>query len=496
MKLNAITSDYALSALLQVASRATDGGGLFVIRGKRNDNHYWRFSYTFKGIRKTLSLGVFPRTTLKQARNLAEEFRAMVAAGTNPSDWRKTLRQKSSDLRKAENLLKGSAPAKYSFKAIALEWFEVRRSEWSIQYSSMVMGRMKNHLFPSLGTRHIAAIGPSSISRLCREIQKKGSVETGIRVFKLCKRICAYAISEEYLERNWCSEVDEAFESPTVRHFPAITEPSKLSILLRHILEYSGTEVVKAALTLKPMLLVRGIELRKAEWCEFDLNLGEWRVPAVRMKGRLKRKISGLHHIVPLPTQAIVVLQRLYKMNMEKRSKYVFPALRKPQTCMSGNTLNKALRAMGYSTEFQVTAHGFRATARTMIVERLGLNKDYAELQLAHSVRDQNGAAYNRVQHLPERKQMLQAWADYLDDLRDGRFQSKRDLDAFKPITETGDEGYGQAVAERIEASELTVAEQIYLLSKQGAQCARSTLPGRLPHAEASRFEQNGSYQL
>lgn len=499
MKHNAITSDYAISALLQASGRTTDGSGLFVIKGKREENPYWRFSYTFDGVRKTLSLGVFPRTTLQEARNLAEEFRSMVDDGINPSDWRKSMRQKSSDRRKAEKLLKGGPPAKHSFESIALEWHESKRPKWSIGYSNTVLRRMKNHLFPSLARRHIATIGPGSVSKLCIAIQTKGSSETGIRVFKICQRIFAHGISKEHLKHNPCNDIQEVFESPVGHHLPAITEPSKLSTLLRKIQDYSGTETVKAALALKSMLMVRGGELRKAEWREFDLNLGEWRVPAVRMKGRLARKIKGEHHTVSLPTQATVILRKLYQMNKQTRSKFVFPAIRDPKNCMSGNTLNKALRGMGYSTQLDVTAHGFRATARTMIVERLKFSKDYAELQLAHTVSDPNHGAYNRVQHLPERKEMLQAWADYLDDLREGRFQPERDLDPFKPITETESESEhddrDSAVNRQPEVGGSTSAEQIRIPCKKASNFKLSPVPPMAASIPASHRQQNSSYK-
>ena len=495
MLINAITNDEAMPALMRKARRVTDGSGLYLIRGKTPTRHYWRLDYSIHAVRKTLGLGVFPETDLQQARSLAKQFRAVVDSGMDPSAWRRALGQTSTARRQAEARFKGEVLANDSLKAVALRWFARKSSEWSSGYASKVRGRLNNHLFPILGKRQVTSIGPASIAKLCLDIQETGSVETGVRVFKLCKHIFALAVVEELVKHNPCNDILEILKMPVGKNFAAIIEPEKLSVLLMKIHCYHGTLVVKAGLKLKAMLMVRGIELRMAEWREFDLNRSEWRIPAIRMKGRLHRKINGAHHTVALPTQAVDILRPLFLASGSNRSKFVFPGARNPDKCMSGNTLNKALRIMGYSTESEMTAHGFRATARTMIVERLGWSKELAELQLAHTVPDMNGTAYNRAQHLIERRRMLQAWADYLDELRAGRFQSARDEDAFTPVTETEDAGGASAGDYYNDTRESPLADQIRVPEKDRTILSQWTHPTNAPSGPAAQHQSNRSCQ-
>ncbi|MCB8748937.1 tyrosine-type recombinase/integrase [Rhodoferax sp. U2-2l] len=433
-KLNTIPNNNAIPELMANANRLSDGGSLYLIKGKTPDRFFWRFDYSFGASRKTLSAGVFPDTTLDEARAAATEFRNLLAQGSDPSALRKEMGRQWSAQRKDTAALKRLGIVAGSFAAAAHTWFELRKGDWVCDYANKVLGRIKKYLLPKFGARQITELGPSDITALCRSIQASGRVETGIRVFKICKRIMDLAIAEEQISVNPCNSVLEALQTPVTRHYPAIIDPMQLANLLRKIHQYRGTAVVRAALELNAMLMVRGGELRKAQWGEFDLNRGEWRVPAIRMKGQQHRKLYGPPHIVPLPDQAVRILRGLF--NQRNDSQYVFPAKGRTDRCMSGGTLNRALKIMGYSTSTEVTAHGFRPTARTMLVERLGWNKDIAELQLAHTVPDQNGTAYNRVQHLKERRQMLQAWADYLDDLREGCICPDQDEDKFTPITE------------------------------------------------------------
>lgn len=413
-----IPNNDCIPALMQGRQRYSDGGGLYLIRGKTPGHFYWRFDYSRTEGRNTLSLGVFPYRDLDDARALAAEFREMVDEGIDPSAKRSALGRGSPEIRQIEASLRAKRTAKGSFAGAAKRWQAQMKDEWSPGYAEKVEGRIRNHLLPALGAKRLKSIGVPDIKKVCEAIQDTGTVETGKRCLTICRRIFDTAISDGLLTTNPCGPVEAGLKNHTPKHRPAILEPRAFGKLLSDIEDYRGTATVKAALALKPMLMVRGIELRKARREEFDLARGVWRIPAERMKGRLDRKRNGEPHVVPLPRQAIEILKRLLDAPLDPSSTFVFQARGKPGRCMSANTLNRALRIMGYCTKTVMTAHGFRATARTMLVDELGWNKDVAERQLAHTVPDQNGTAYNRTRHLRERRQMLQAWADYLDMLR------------------------------------------------------------------------------
>ena len=445
MKHNEIPNNECIPALMKGRKSVWDGDGLQIIHGKVPGRFYWRFSFLFNGRRNTLSVGVYPEVDLEGARTHAVALHSMVRAGEDPSVWRASVGRTLEQKQRATKEILPRGFAKDSFRASAIRWIDLRKSEWSSGYTEKVQGRIDMYLLPVLGKISVRLVSASEVTKLCLAIQQTGRIETGLRCLTICRRILDLCVAEGFIKNNPCTSVPEALKTPIIRNFPAVTEPIELAQLLKRISNYGGTEAVKIAFQLKAMLMVRGAELRKAEWCEFDLEMGEWRIPPVRMKGRMDRKMNGDFHRVPLPSQAILLLKDWFQST--GRSKYVFPSASSGDGCMSANTLNRALRIMGYCTKTKMTAHGFRATARTMIVERLGWDKDVVERQLAHTVTDQNGTAYNRTQHYTERRKMLQAWADYLDDLRNGRQWEIETI--FVPITQLSFDPLFSGVDER-----------------------------------------------
>ncbi len=430
-----IKSDRTIQALKPGAGRLQDGSGLYLIPYvKGGDTHGWRFDYTHKDKRKTISLGVYPQVGLALARERAAAARRLVADGKNPSDTRKEDRKQIAAQVKAKRRLDNNEPAIGSFEEVGRRWFEVRKAQWTESYSSKVIRRLELHAFPSLGQTMVQDLRPKNILEVCRHVENNGTIETAHRVCELVSLVCRFAVAEGQLEFDPCRDIRGALKKPESRHFAAITKPEPLAVLLRAMDDYGGTFVVRCALQLIPMLMVRPGELRQALWSEFDLDNGLWYVPSGRMKRTKYEKENGEDHLVPLPRQAVRILESLFALT--GRTGSVFPAEGRKGRFMSENTINAALRSLGYSTTDQVTAHGFRATARTMLVDVLGLEKDVAEMQLAHIVPDPNGGAYNRAEYIAKRLAMMQAWADYLEDLKLGRSEVKHcALPEFRPVT-------------------------------------------------------------
>lgn len=302
------------------------------------------------------------------------------------------------------------------------------------------------HAFRLLGRIQLRDIKPITVLDACRVVERGGTLETAHRLREHCSLVFRFAISEGCDLRDPCEAIRGALKKPVVKHFAALTKPDELAEVLRCIESYFGTFVVQSALRLTPMLMVRPGELRQARWDEFDLQNGQWNIPSERLKRTKAQKKTGKPHWVPLPKQAVKILEDLYVITGQ--SVFVFPAEGRVGRCMSDGTVNAALRALGYSTQDTVTGHGFRATARTLLVELLNFPESVAEMQLAHAVKDVNGTAYNRTEFLQKRVEMMQAWADYLEDLRLGRSKVKHPvLPTFIPVTQrlTGnraDEGF------------------------------------------------------
>jgi integrase len=397
--------------------RLTDGDGLYLLLFVKGGAHGWRLDYTFQGRRKTLSLGTYPATTLAIARRKAEAARERIAEGFDPSQARKEERVVHAKAREAEVRQQQGLPPVDSFEAVAREWFDVKKDGWAKGYGDKILARLQADVFPYVGSAPVASITPVQLLEVLRRIEARGVIETAHRALENCGQVFRYAVATGRSTINPARDLKDALRRPEPKHFPAITDPKRFGELLRACDAYAATPVVRAALKLAPMLLLRPGELRYAEWPEIDLEAAMWTVPAARMKRELREKMHGAPHLVPLPKQAVAVLKDLRPLTGHARM--VFRGERHHDRAMSENTINAALRAMGFPAD-EVTGHGFRATARTMLHERLGFSPDVIEAQLAHSVRDSLGRAYNRTEFIEQRRAMLQAWADFLDKLRRG----------------------------------------------------------------------------
>jgi integrase len=434
MALELIKSDRVIEALKAGAGRLSDGGGLYILPALNGGQHGWRFDYSFEGRRQTISLGVFPDVGLRLARERARKAREKVAAGVNPSAERKQQRAAVAVQIEAERRIKAGESPVGSFEEVARRWYEVTKAQWVDGYGSKVIRRLEIHVFPYMGTRMITSIEAPDVLAVCRRVEAQGTLETAHRALEHCSNVFRFAIAENAVKSDPCRDLRGALRKPIAGHFAAITNPRELADLLRATHAYHGTFVVRSALQLAPMLLLRPGELRQARWEEFDLDNAMWFVPSERMKRSKVQKEDGDPHYVPLAKQAVAILEDLFLLT--GRSGFVFPAEGRTGRTMSNGTVNAALRVLGYSGDV-VTGHGFRATARTLIAEVLGFDAAVVELQLAHEVQDENGSAYNRTEFILKRQEMMQAWANYLEELREDRADHRRHavLPEFTPVT-------------------------------------------------------------
>jgi len=355
---------------------------------------WWRFKYRFDGKEKRLSMGVYPDVSLKGARERRDEARRLLADGIDPSEHRKALRTARVDM------------AANSFEVVAREWFAARVATWSASHADRIIRRLERDIFPWIGGKPVSEIGPPELLAVVRKIEKRGALETAHRALSNCGQVFRYAVATGRAERDPAGDLRGALPPVKGEHFAATTDPARLAEILRAIDDYRGTLTVHCALRLAPLVFVRPGELRSAEWADIDLNEGEWRFTVTK---------TNTPHIVPLSRQAIAVLRELQPVTA--RGRYVFPSARSDARPMSDNAVLAAMRRMGIPKD-EMSGHGFRAAARTILDEVLGVRPDLIEHQLAHAVRDPNGRAYNRTTYLPERRQMMQDWADYLDQLK------------------------------------------------------------------------------
>lgn len=388
-------TDTKLKALkVQNASyRVADSNGL-CIEVRPTGAKVWRYRYRINDKASMVTIGEYPAVSLQQARTERDKLRAMVKAGTNPAHAQRAA--------KAANVERNAN----TFGAIGLEYVNKRERE-GMSAGSVQRDRraLETHLAPVYHMPIVEITAPVLLAAL-RKLEQRGVIETAHRVRALASRIFKYAIVTGRAERDPARDLSGALEKLQVNHFPSLTRPDEIGNLLRALYGYQGTMVTRAALKLAPMLFVRPGELRHAKWADIDLEAGEWRYTISKTKTQ---------HIAPLSTQAVAVLRELHPYT--KRSAYVFPGERSASRPMSENTVNAALRNLGFDSETMV-GHGFRAMARTVLDEVLKFRPDYIEHQLGHTVRDPQGRAYNRTTHLPERKVMMQSWSDYLDGLR------------------------------------------------------------------------------
>ena len=389
--------------------RLSDGDGLYLRLFVNGGSHAWRFDYTFDGRRNTLSLGTYPTTTLSAARQKAEEARRVVDRGVDPSQLRKAARAKIVERREAATRAEAGLPPVDSFEAVAREWYEKNAPNWAATHSEKIIRRLERDVFPWIGKKPVASIRPADLLELLRRVESRGAIETTHRVQQNCGQVFRYAVATARAESDPSRDLRGALTPWKPEHYATLTDPREVGRLLRDIESYEGSFATKCAMKLAPMLFVRPGELRRAEWSELDLDKAEWRIPAAKMKGRVM-------HIVPLAKQAVRILAELKPLT--DRSAWVFPGVRTNGEPMSDNTINAALRRLGYDRT-TLTAHGFRGMASTMLHEQ-GWASDVIERQLSHAERNSVKAAYNHAEHLPARRKMMQAWADYLDKLRKG----------------------------------------------------------------------------
>ncbi len=371
-----------------------DSGGLFLLITPTG-NKWWRLKFRYDGKEKLLSLGVYPAVTLKDARVRRDQERKNIAFDVDPS-----MHRKAAKLAKADS-------NKNTFEVVAREWFEKRSSIWADTHSEKVIRRLEVDIFPWVGKRPVGEIKAHELLDAIRRIEKRGAIDTAHRALQNCGQILRYAVATGRAERDCSTDLRGALSPIKEGHFAALTDPKSIGSLLRAMDDYNGNLVTRCALRFAPLVFVRPGELRNAEWNEIDLQKAEWNIPAERMKMREP-------HLVPLSRQALEVLEELNPLTGNGR--YVFPSAISSQRPMSENAILGALRRMGIGKD-EMSGHGFRAMARTILDEVLHVRPDYIEHQLAHAVRDPNGRAYNRTAHLEERRKMMQQWADYLDGL-------------------------------------------------------------------------------
>ncbi len=383
-----------------------DGGGLG-LEVQPSGAKWWRFRYRIAGREKMLSFGTHPEVSLKDARERREQARRDIAAGIDPGAKRKAEKATRAEL------------AANTFEAVAREWHQtVHIPKVSEGHAARTLLRLEQDVFPWIGAMPIADVTAPKLLETLRRVEARGAIETAHRVKFACGQVFRYGIHTERCERDPSADLREALRPVLVKHHAAITDPLKVGGLLRAFDDYQGMPTTRAALKLAPLVFLRPGELRQAEWAEFDLDAALWTVPATRMKRTKQQKADGVPHLVPLSTQAVAVLRELERLT--GRGQYVFPSLRSPKRPMSDNAVLSALRRMGYGKD-EMSGHGFRAMARTLMAERLGIDDNVIEAQLAHSVKDSLGRAYNRTEFIEQRRNMMQTWADYLDSLREGR---------------------------------------------------------------------------
>lgn len=358
---------------------------------------WWRLKYRFDGKEKRISLGTYPDVGLKLARERRDDARKLLAEDIDPGEIRKA--QKAAGEERAAN----------SFEVVAREWYAKMATNWVPSHGEKIIRRLERDIFPWIGTKPITEVTAPLLLSTVRKIEDRGRLETAHRALQNCGQIFRYAIATGRAERDPASDLKGALPPVREKHFAAIIDPKEAGALLRAIDGFTGTKIVKSALQLAPLVFTRPGELRKARWEHINLDKGEWGYHVTKTKS---------DHLVPLSAQAVAILRDLHPLT--GRNAWVFPGMRDHQKPMSEAAINAALRRMGYDTKNEMTGHGFRAMARTILHEVLGFDPAVIEHQLAHRVPDALGGAYNRTKFIEERVRMMRAWADYLDSIKRG----------------------------------------------------------------------------
>ena len=397
--------------------KLSDGGGLY-LEFHPNGSRYWRMKYRHGGAERRLAFGVYPEVTLAEARKGRDDARKLIAQGVDPGEVRKSAKVADELKAEAARLEVAGLPGPGTFEHVAREWLAtIHGAKVSTGHLDRTRIRLEQDIFPWLGRRPIGEIEAPELLQTLRRVEARGAFETTHRIKDACAQVFRYGIATGVCQRNPAADLKDALRPVPTRHHAAIVDPKRGGELLRDLVAYSGHPVTRAALALSALLLLRPGELRQLQWAWVDLEAATVTIPGELMKRSIADKANGPPHLVPLARQAVAIFKDLQPLTGAKR--YVFPSLHTGERPMSENTVNVALRRMGYDRE-TMTAHGFRAMARTMIAERLGVAPEVIEAQLAHAVGDALGRAYNRTQFIDQRRDMMAKWADYLDRLRVG----------------------------------------------------------------------------
>ena len=381
---------------LDKAYKLSDSGGLY-LQINTTGAKCWRLKYRFLGKEKVLSLGQYPQVSLLEAREYRDEAKKLLAKGLDPNDVKQTNKYEA--LKEAAN----------TFEVVAREWHEKHKVKWVAKNAARNLSMLERHVFPFIGKISISKVRPAELLSAIKKIESRGNAETAHRALQICGQIYRYGIATDRATTDLSVVLRGSLGPLVVKHHASITDPKLIGDFLRDIYNYEGAYLTQQALKLAPLVFVRPGELRQAEWSEIDLGKAEWAISAEKMKMRTK-------HIVPLSKQALAIFKDL--KNHTGHLQYVFPATTSVKRPMSENTVNMALRRMGYEKSV-MTGHGFRSMASTLLHEQ-GWSHDAIERQLAHSDRNKVSAAYNYAEHLPKRKAMMQHWSDFLDVLRFG----------------------------------------------------------------------------
>lgn len=378
------------------AQKLSDAGGLYLMVHP-NGSKYWRLKYRFLGKEKVLAIGIYPQITLSDARARREEAKKLLANGQDPSVIKQTL--------KAEAKLE----AANTFEAVAREWLGKKAAKQINKTRNRNLRILELNIFKHIGSTPINKVTSKALLAALHKMEQRGIIDSAHRALQICGEVFRYAIATERAQADLSLVLKGALAPVKGKHHASITDAKGVSDLLRSIHVYEGAFLTQQALKLAPLVFVRPGELRHAEWSEIDLDAGEWRIAAHKMKMKAV-------HIVPLSKQAIEIFKEIKAINGD--GKYVFPGLRSTDRPMSENTVNAALRRLGFE-KGEMTGHGFRSLASTILHEQ-GWPHEAIERQLAHAERNKVSAAYNYAEHLPKRREMMQSWADYLDGLRLG----------------------------------------------------------------------------
>jgi len=385
-------------------ARFADAGGLY-LEVSPGGSKRWFLKYRKEGKEMRLALGSYPVVSLANARVKQSEAKALKHKGLDPIHAKQISK------------LKATRQSDDTFEAIAREWHSKQISNWSEVHAKTVMRRMERDLFPWIGKRPIAQLHALELLAALQKIEERQAVETAHRVLDIARMVWEYWLpTAEVEQRNITDGLKARLQPFRGKNYPAILDPKRVGEMMRAIKNYKGGMVVRVALQLSPLVYQRPGNLRQMEWSEIDLESATWTIPSAKMKRTVKEKEEGEDHVVPLPKQAVLLLQSIRPLTGHGR--YVFPGERNRDRPMSDNSVRSALYALGFGEEQK--PHAFRAMARTLLVDELGLDPLIIEANLAHGARDRLGRSYNRTQYIGQRFDMVQKWADYLDKLAAG----------------------------------------------------------------------------